>query len=60
MRWLAPDAGHVEIAARDGAQTPSPAPTPALGLHLLDANIALGNLISIVRSEAKAFVRTGR
>jgi Protein of unknown function (DUF3089) len=48
------------IKARDGAQTPTPSPTPAWGLHLLDANIALGNLISIVSSEARAFVTSGR
>jgi hypothetical protein len=30
-----------------------------VGLHLLDANIALGNLISIVKSEAAAFVASG-
>jgi Protein of unknown function (DUF3089) len=46
---------HVlEVTARDGAQTPTPA--PAWGLHLLDANLSLGNLISIVASESKAFV----
>jgi hypothetical protein len=48
---------HVlEIRARHGAQTPTPAPTPAFGLHLLDANIALGNLIAIVNSESKAYL----
>jgi len=47
---------HVlEITARNGAQTPTPAPTPEWGLHLLDANVALGNLISIVHSESVAF-----
>ena len=47
---------HVlEVTARNGAQTPTPAPTPAWGLHLLDANLSLGNLISIVASESKAF-----
>ena len=30
-------------------------PTPGWGLHLLDANIALGNLIKIVKAESKAF-----
>jgi hypothetical protein len=51
---------HVlEIAARNGAQTPTPSPTPQWGLHLVDANIALGNLISIVASESKAFVAVG-
>ena len=48
---------HVlEVTARDGAQTPTPAPTPEWGLHLLDANLSLGNLIGIVRSESSAYV----
>lgn len=52
---------HVlQISAVGGAQTPNPSPTPEWGLHLLDANIALGNLISIVHSEAAAFTRSGR
>jgi len=46
----------LEITARDGAPTPNPSPTPAWGLHLLDANIALGNLLETVKSEATAFV----
>lgn len=45
----------LEIQARDGAPLPNPSPTAAWGLHLLDANIALGNLLSIVRSEASAY-----
>jgi len=52
---------HVlEITARNGAQTPSPAPTPEWGLHLLDANVALGNLISIVQAESRAYLRAAR
>ncbi len=47
----------LEIAARHGAPTPNPSPTAGWGLHLLDANIALGNLIEIVKHEAAAFVR---
>lgn len=47
---------HVlEVTAVYGAQTPTPAPTPAWGLHLLDANIALGNPVSIVHTEAAAY-----
>jgi hypothetical protein len=52
---------HVlEITARNGAQTPTPAPSPDWGLHLLDAQIALGNLISIVKSESRAWVALSR
>jgi hypothetical protein len=54
------DANVLEVSAVGGAKTPIPSPTPAWGLHLLDANIALGNLISIVKSEAVAFVESGR
>jgi hypothetical protein len=44
------------VTARHGAQTPSPAPTPEWGLHLLDANLSLGNLIGIVKSESGEFL----
>jgi Protein of unknown function (DUF3089) len=47
------------ITARNGAQTPTPAPTPEWGLHLADANLSLGNLVGIVKSEAGAFARRG-
>lgn len=50
----------LEVTPLRGAPDPNPVPSPAWGLHLLDANIALGNLISIVRREAAAFVRSGR
>lgn len=69
--WSAPGAysatcssanhAHVlDIKALNGAPIPSPAPTAEWGLHLLDANIALGNLIAIVKSEAATFVASGR
>ena len=29
--------------------------TPVLGLHVLDVNIALGNLVQLVRDEAAAY-----
>jgi hypothetical protein len=45
------------ITPRNGAPTPKPSPTPGWGLHLLDANIALGNLIRIVKDESKAFTK---
>jgi hypothetical protein len=49
-------ANVLEISPQGGAETPQPAPDPTWGLHLADANVALGNLISIVRSEAGAYV----
>jgi hypothetical protein len=45
----------LEITARNGAPTPTASPTPGWGLHLLDANIALGNLVSTVAKQAGAF-----
>jgi hypothetical protein len=52
-------ANVLEIKALHGAQVATPSPTPEWGLHLLDANIALGNLISIVHKEAAAFAARG-
>ena len=45
---------------RTERQTAKPSPTPEWGLHLLDANVALGNLIAIVKAEAAAFAKSGR
>jgi hypothetical protein len=51
---------HVlQITPLHGAIKPAPSPTPIWGLHLLDANIALGNLVTIVDAEAAAYVRRG-
>jgi hypothetical protein len=48
-------ANTLQITALDGAQTATPSPDPSWGLHLLDANIALGNLVSVVHSEGGAY-----
>lgn len=45
------------VTARHGAQTAAPSPTAQWGLHLVDANIALGNLLSIVHTESVAFAQ---
>ena len=42
----------LQIRARDGAQTPTPSPSPSWGLHLLDANVELGNLVSLLHVQA--------
>jgi Protein of unknown function (DUF3089) len=43
------------VVPRDGAPQPTPSPTPEWGLHLMDANIALGNLLTVVGHEIRAF-----
>jgi hypothetical protein len=50
-------ANVLEISALDGAQVPHPAPTPEWGLHLLDGNIATGNLLADIKSQAAAFTK---
>jgi hypothetical protein len=45
----------LEVTPQAGAPTPNPVPDATWGLHLTDANIALGNLIDIVGDEARAF-----
>jgi hypothetical protein len=47
---------HVlEVTPRAGAPTPKPIPDATWGLHLTDANIALGNLTTIVSAQALAY-----
>jgi hypothetical protein len=48
-------ASVLQVAPLGGAQTPVPSPDPTWGLHLLDANVELGNLLSVVRHEATAW-----
>jgi hypothetical protein len=45
------------VKSLHGAQVANPAPDPTWGLHLLDANIALGDLVTIEKKEAAAFVK---
>ena len=53
-------ANVLQITPRGGVPTPHPSPTPEWGLHLIDANVALGNLLAIVRSEITAFAARGK
>ena len=48
-------ANVLEIAGNDGAPTLRAVPNAAWGLHLTDANIALGNLVTTVRHEISAY-----
>ncbi|MBN1530547.1 MAG: DUF3089 domain-containing protein [Thermoleophilaceae bacterium] len=45
----------LHIAARRGAPVYRPSPDPTWGLHLVDANIALGNLVSLVKTQIAAY-----
>jgi hypothetical protein len=53
-------ANVLEVSALHGAQTATPSPNPTWGLHLIDATIELGNLLSIVKREATAFATRTR
>ena len=48
-------ANVLEISPLGGAQVATPSPDPTWGLHLLDANIELGNLITLVQREIAAY-----
>ena len=53
----ADDAHVLQIADEPGAPHLNPVPSPRWGLHLTDANIALGNLTAIVRRQERAYLR---
>jgi Protein of unknown function (DUF3089) len=48
------------LLVRPAAGTPDPKPSPdaTWGLHLLDANIALGDLLDLVRAQAREYARS--
>jgi hypothetical protein len=59
-RCSSADNAHVlEITPLHGAVRLTPSPAPYWGLHLLDAGLAQGNLLTIVRDEATAYVSHG-
>jgi Protein of unknown function (DUF3089) len=44
-------ANVLQLTALAGAQVPKPSPDPTWGLHLIDANVELGNLVSVVAGQ---------
>ena len=42
---------------RPGTPVPKASPTPEWGLHLVDANIAQGDLVKVLRSQIRAYAR---
>jgi hypothetical protein len=47
----------LDISPINGAPTLNNTPDPNWGLHLVDANIALGNLVDVVRTESAAYAK---
>jgi len=53
-------ANVLQIAGVPGAPVLHPVPDATWGLHLVDANIALGNLVDLVDEQADAFVKENK
>ncbi len=49
----------LEITPLRGAPDPRPSPTPQWGLHLADASIALGNLVTVVARDGRVYAGRG-
>ena len=56
-RCTSGSADDLLISPLRGAPVFSPSPDPSWGLHLVDANIALGNLVGLVRHQASVWRR---
>jgi hypothetical protein len=50
-------ASSLLISPIDGAKELTPSPTPEWGLHLLDANVALGDLVDLVAKQGKQYLK---
>lgn len=53
-------ASFLKFTPVGGAPDFTPSPTPQWGLHLTDGNIALGDVVRLVRRQAAAFARARR
>jgi hypothetical protein len=56
----ADDAHVLQVTAEPGAPNLNPVPDATWGLHLVDANIALGNMADVVGRQAKAYAKKNR
>jgi hypothetical protein len=45
----------LRIESAPGRPVPRPSPTPDWGLHLVDANIAQGDLVKVVQRQIRAY-----
>src|SRR3954451_1788188 len=48
-------ASVLRIASATGTPVPKPSPTPEWGLHLIDANVAQGDLVDDIRRQIRAY-----
>jgi hypothetical protein len=53
----ADDASVLQVSPQGGAPLLNPNPDPTWGIHIVDANIAQGNLVDLVGSESRAYVK---
>jgi len=51
------DADVLQISSNDGAPVLNAVPDATWGLHLVDANIALGNLLRVTKAQIAAYVK---
>jgi hypothetical protein len=51
------NANVLMLTSIDGAKVLSPSPDATWGLHLLDGNVGLGNLVDIVRAQGKQYLK---
>jgi hypothetical protein len=45
------------LSSVHGAKVLNPSPSASWGLHLLDANVGLGNLVDIVGKQGKQYLK---
>jgi hypothetical protein len=48
-------ASVLKVDSLDGARAPTPTPDPTWGYHLGDVNLALGNLTTLARTQARSY-----
>ena len=56
----ADDAHVLQVTEQPGASHLNPVPDATWGLHLVDANIALGNMADVVGRQAKAYAKQSK
>ena len=48
----------LQLTSLGGAPTLNPVPDATWGLHLVDANIALGNTVGVLKHQIKAYEKS--